>query len=474
MCGRPQEETVPTTPIMTREALQSVAADAAAEAAAEDGALDDAVLFGPAGSDDPRWCWIATRRTSLATPDGDVLLAKFGVTGAENLRLPRPQALDFLARGRWDGACLDAELQSAAIPLCGHLTPAARAVGRVNLLLREGDGTVTGDYTIGTGLSRMLPAIGIPLSECRALILTDRDDDPAATGLVRLLKHLGAPEAALLAITAPLTKAEIAAMPAAEHANLLINASRFGRAPDFEAMPVESPDALGHFHALKGVLDLIDDPVRTRLIWNAQRRGLHARSTLGLRVVEAREAAELFTGRTLPFCATRSILSDIRREASNIVLIGMPGCGKTTIGKAVAARLMREFVDIDAKVEQRVGKSSARIYREDGEAFFRLHESAVIESLADRHGLVISTGGGACLRPRNRMLLALNGTFYWLQRPLSKLSTYNRPIPQRRGVEVLYEERAPIYRDLAERIITVKSVEETVAAIIGESRPGED
>ncbi|WP_226960297.1 shikimate kinase [Sutterella seckii] len=147
----------------------------------------------------------------------------------------------------------------------------------------------------------------------------------------------------------------------------------------------------------------------------------------------------------------------------------MPGCGKTTVGKVVAARLMREFVDIDTLVEHRVGKSSQRIYREDGEEFFRLHETAVIESLAGQHGLVISTGGGACLKPRNRMLLALNGTFYWMQRPLSKLSTYNRPIPQARGVEALYEERAPIYRDLAERIITVKSVEATAAEIIGES-----
>ena len=93
----------------------------------------------------------------------------------------------------------------------------------------------------------------------------------------------------------------------------------------------------------------------------------------------------------------------------------------------------------------------------------------MIESLADRHGLVISTGGGACLRPRNRMLLALNGTFHWLQRPLSKLSTYKRPIPQARGVETLYEERSPIYRDLAERIIEVRSVEETVSEIIGEA-----
>ena len=273
------------------------------------------------------------------------------------------------------------------------------------------------------------------------------------------------------AVDAPLDADALRAVPGSTGTTLLVNASRFGASPDLESMPVTTPGDLRALPALRAVLDLVDDPVRTRLVWNAQRQGLAARSALGLRVVEAREAAELFIGRTLPFCATRSILSDIRREATNIVLIGMPGCGKTTVGKALAARLLREFVDIDTLVEQRVGKSSARIYREDGEAFFRQHETAVLAGPAGRHGLVISTGGGACLKPRNRMLLALNGSFFWMQRPLAKLSTYRRPISQTRGVEALYEERAPIYRDLAERIITVKSVEETVSEIIGESLP---
>lgn len=234
-------------------------------------------------------------------------------------------------------------------------------------------------------------------------------------------------------------------------------------------MPIESADVFQCFPKLKAVLDSVDEPVRPRLIWEAQQRGLEARTTLGLRVVVAREAMELFAGRTLPLCATRSILCDIRREASNIVLIGMPGCGKTTIGKCVAARLLRPFIDLDALVERRVGKSSERIYREDGEAYFRGFESEIIKELSGRHGLVISTGGGACLRPENRMRLALNGTFYWLQRPLDHLSTYQRPLSQARGVEALYEERSPIFEKIAERIIEVQSVEDTAAALIGET-----
>ncbi|MDO5531887.1 shikimate kinase [Sutterella sp.] len=421
-----------------------------------------------ADPDDPRFCWLSGRRPSAAAPEGHEILAKFGVTGAESLHLSKSDALDFLIRGRWDGVVVEAPYQKLAMEVCGHLSQAARTTGLVNLLLREGDGTVTGDFTLATGLTRLLPSLGVPLEECRALFLTGPLGDPLSEGLARLLLKLGVVSADLVKIGNPLTEERIEALPAAQRANLLINATEFGHAPDFEGMPIETPGCLSAFPKLVAVLDLIDNPIRTRLVWCAQTHGLQARSALGLRVIEAREATELFTGRTLPFSATRTILGDIRRDAANIVLIGMPGCGKTTIGKVVAGRLMREFVDIDALVEARVGKPSQRIYREDGEAYFRSHESAVIESLAGRHGLVISTGGGACLMPRNRMLLALNGTFLWLQRPLSKLSTYKRPIPQQRGVEVLYEERAPIYRELAERIITVRTIEETVSEIIGE------
>lgn len=431
--------------------------------------LTEAILRGGEPADDPRYCWLSGRRASLAAPEGSELIARFGVSGVENIRLSPEDAARFLAEGRWDGLCVEGPYEAAAARRCDHLSAVAAKTGRVNLLVRECDGSVTGDFTLGTGLTRLLPAMGVPLPECRAILLANRLDDPLATGLAALLLNLGCADARVHALERPLPARQAAELAGAREATLLINASDFGRAPALDALPFESPAALEGLPALRAVLDLVDNPVRTRLVWNAQRRGLAARSALGLRVIEAREAAELFVGRTLPFCAARSILADIRREATNIVLIGMPGCGKTTIGKALAARLLREFVDIDAMVESRVGKPSARIYREDGEEFFRRHESEVIESLAGRHGLVISTGGGACLRPRNRMLLALNGTFHWLQRPLSKLSTYKRPIPQARGVETLYEERSPIYRDLAERIIEVRSVEETVSEIIGEA-----
>lgn len=420
-------------------------------------------------ADDPRWIWFADHSKSPAAPCGAELLAKFGLTNAEPLHLSETDALRFIRDGRWDGIGLDPKFMAEAARLCDHLLPAARATNCSNILIRETDGTITGDFTIGTGLLKMLPAMGLAICQTRALFLTEEALEPLAAGLARLLTALGAPQAKVIRIDHPLSADAAKRIEGAEGFSLLFNATNLGRAPNTDQMPIESAEVFQCFPKLKAVLDSVDEPVRPRLIWEAQQRGLEARTTLGLRVVVAREAMELFAGRTLPLCATRSILCDIRREASNIVLIGMPGCGKTTIGKCVAARLLRPFIDLDALVERRVGKSSERIYREDGEEYFRDFESEIIKELSGRHGLVISTGGGACLRPENRMRLALNGTFYWLQRPLDHLSTYQRPLSQARGVEALYEERSPIFEKIAERIIEVQSVEDTAAALIGET-----
>lgn len=435
---------------------------------APDAPLTDEALRGPA-DDDPRWAWLTDHPSTLPSPDGAALLAKFGLSNAEALRLSSADAERFIRSGRWDGLGVDGRHMATAARLCTWLLPAARATGCVNQLVREHDGTITGDFTFGTGLLRLLPSLGVEIGDARVLLLADRALEPAARGLAKLLTALGAPAARVLVIDRPAGRAELAGLPEAPAVNVLFNVTNFGRWPDADAMPIDGPEALEALPALRAVLDFVDDPIRPRLVWEASRRGIAARTALGLRVVVAREALEVFAGRPLPLCATRSILCDIRREAANIVLIGMPGCGKTTIGKYAAARLMRPFIDVDTLVEQRVGKPSARIYRENGEAYFRRFEREIIRELSGRHGLVIATGGGACLDPENCLRLALNGTFYWLQRPLASLSTYQRPIPQQRGVETLYRERAPIYSALAERTIAVRSVEETASIIIGET-----
>ncbi|WP_226960294.1 hypothetical protein [Sutterella seckii] len=160
-------------------------------AAPEFSELTPELLCGAPG-DDPRYCWLSGRRASLAAPEGDALLMKFGVSGAETLHLKPEDAAKFLSLGRWDGVCVEDPYQELAASICGHLTQEARAARRVNLLLREGDGTISGDFTLGTGLSRLLPSLGVEIRDCRALILTDPDPAPIAAGLSNLLTYLGA------------------------------------------------------------------------------------------------------------------------------------------------------------------------------------------------------------------------------------------------------------------------------------------
>ena len=265
--------------------------------------------------------------------------------------------------------------------------------------------------------------------------------------------------------------------------DLLLNASVFGTDAVFSdeplfcerceaAIPSENvePKSAGgqRLPEPRLLVETAARPLRSHLLIEARRRGIPAVSGFELEVARARAVIEAFLGRPLRNCVSATIERDIRLEAENIVLIGMPGCGKTTIGKILAQRLMRRFVDVDELVAQHVGKFKARIYREEGEAFFREKETEAIRTLALKTGLIISTGGGSCLRPVNRALLGLNGRFIWLKRPLAKLATRDRPIAIARGVAALYEERAPIYSALADRTIEVSSIDETVRAILGE------
>ena len=256
-------------------------------------------------ADDPRWIWFADHSKSPAAPCGAELLAKFGLTNAEPLHLSETDALRFIRDGRWDGIGLDPKFMAEAARLCDHLLPAARATNCSNILIRETDGTITGDFTIGTGLLKMLPAMGLTICQTRALFLTEEALEPLAAGLARLLTALGAPQAKVIRIDHPLSADAAKRIEGAEGFSLLFNATNLGRAPNTDQMPIESAEVFQCFPKLKAVLDSVDEPVRPRLIWEAQQRGLEARTTLGLRVVVAREAMELFAGRTLPLCATR-------------------------------------------------------------------------------------------------------------------------------------------------------------------------
>ncbi|MCI6274916.1 MAG: AAA family ATPase, partial [Coriobacteriaceae bacterium] len=230
---------------------------------------------------------------------------------------------------------------------------------------------------------------------------------------------------------------------------LVVNATPVGMYPACPATPVPQGD-LARMGSLAGVLDVVYNPTRTGIALAAERLGIPAETGLPMLVAQALRSSELFQGRTLDVSLVDDIERQILSETGNVVLIGMPGCGKTTTGKRLARILGRPFVDIDAAIEARTGESPARIIGAQGEQAFRRVESEITGEYGARSGLVIACGGGVVTVPANYDLLHQNGTIVFIDRPLPDLETSGRPVSATRGVEALARERMGAYRAWAD------------------------
>ena len=215
----------------------------------------------------------------------------------------------------------------------------------------------------------------------------------------------------------------------------------------------KSPVNLAAFPELEGVLDVVYNPARTQILLDAEKRGIVAMNGLLMLVAQAKEAAEWFTGKNLYDDVIPEIHAALRCQMENVVIVGMPGCGKTTLGTALAQTLGRQFIDADAEIVSLAGKPIPEIFAQDGEAVFRDWETKVLAELGKQSGLVIATGGGCVTRERNYSLLHQNGTVLWLRRDLTKLPTDGRPLSQKTKLLDMYAVRKPLYEAFADRSV---------------------
>ena len=215
----------------------------------------------------------------------------------------------------------------------------------------------------------------------------------------------------------------------------------------------QSPVSLDDFPALEGVLDVVYNPLRTALLLQAEERGLPSSCGLPMLAAQAKRAAELFTGRTIRDDRTEAAIQSLRDQLVNVVLIGMPGCGKTTVGRALAERLGRPFVDLDEELVRRGGLTIPEIFAREGEEGFRARETALVREFGERTGLVVSTGGGVVTRRENYIPLKQNGALFHLRRDPSALPTDGRPLSQATAPAELWRRRAPLYAAFADREI---------------------
>lgn len=354
-----------------------------------------------------------------------------------------PERLDaFIEARNFRGLNVTIPYKQAVMKHCAELSPEAMEVGSVNTLIVRPDGSLYGHNTDIDGFIYMLRRGEIDPAGAKAVILGSGGTSLTARAA---LTRLGAREIVTVSRKGPVDYAALYA----EHADaeILVNATPVGMYPKNGASPVE----LDRLPKVRGVADVIYNPEKTALILAAQAKGIPAVSGLSMLVAQAREAAELFAGHAIPAGRVEDIVSEIGAQTLNLILVGMPGCGKSTLGQAVAAALQREFVNCDAEIVRRAGKSIPEIFAQDGEGAFRALESGVLADVCRGHGLVISTGGGAVLRAENRDAMRQNGRVCLIRRALALLPRDGRPLSASEdAVARLWEARRAAYETAAD------------------------
>ena len=349
---------------------------------------------------------------------------------------------DFLKNGDFAASNVTIPYKKTVMPYC-TLTETARYMGSVNTIVRQPDGTLLGHNTDYFGFTSMVHKSGLEVKGKKCLVL---GSGGASVTAVAVLKEMGA----RVIVISRGGEDNYDNLHRHADAAVICNCTPVGMYPNNGVAPVD----LDHFPALEGVLDMIYNPARTQLLMDAARRGLIAENGLWMLVAQAKEAAEWFLNKQLPDSLIQFVYDKMRQQMENIILIGMPGCGKSSVGQQLAEALGKTFVDADAELVKTYGIDIPAIFATEGEAGFRVKETAILETLGKKAGLVLATGGGCVTRAKNYPLLHQNGTIFRLTRDLTKLPADGRPLSQVTKMEDMYRIRKPLYESFADYTVS--------------------
>lgn len=367
-----------------------------------------------------------------------------------------PEDLEsFLKHGDFQGLNITIPYKKSVIPYCDSLSPTAQMLGAVNTIIRREDGSLLGHNTDYFGFQSMLQESKLSVTGKKVLVL---GSGGASNTVKAVLEECGA----TVIIISRNGENNYENLFLHKDASVIVNATPVGMYPATGVSPLE----LDHFPKLEGVLDVIYNPARTKLLLDAQQRGLVTVNGLWMLVAQAKESSEWFTGAPIDDTKISLIHRTLRSQMENIVLIGMPGCGKSTVGKLIAGHTGLQFVDADTEVEKLAGKSIPQIFAEDGEDVFRSWETKVLSALGKQSGLVIATGGGCVTRQKNYRHLHQNGTIFWLTRPIQSLATEGRPLSAAGKLEEMYQIRRPLYEAFRDYRIENRTPAQAVSEIL--------
>ena len=372
----------------------------------------------------------------------------------------KPEDLkNFLENGDFAGLNVTIPYKKDVIPYCAELSPRAKAIGAVNTIVRQPDGSLIGHNTDYFGFEMMVKSSGLCLHGKKVLVL---GSGGASLPVMAVLKEAGANGI----IISRSGENNYRNLNLHSDAAVIVNTTPVGMYPNVGETPLD----LDLFPALEGVMDVVYNPARTQLLLDAEQRGIPAMNGLLMLVAQAKESAEWFTGDSIPNEKIDTILRALKNEMENIVLIGMPGCGKSSVGAILAEMTGKKLIDADAAIVDKAGRSIPEIFASQGEIGFRALETAVLAELGKQSGLIIATGGGCVTQDRNYPLLHQNGTIFCLERALDKLPTDGRPLSQSTKLTDMYRVRKPLYARFADHYVdsngTVEDAAEDILKIL--------
>lgn len=367
------------------------------------------------------------------------------------------EARAFMERRAFTAINVTIPYKQLVIPYCDEIDPKAKAIGAVNTIVNRG-GKLYGYNTDYAGFAYLARAHNIDFAGKTVLILGTGGTHSTVEAVCRdggagtILSASRTGKFGALTYNEAMRRRDV---------QIIVNTTPCGMYPNVGQCLLD-PTA---FPALEAVLDVIYNPFRTELLLRAEEHGITAAGGFEMLVAQAVYAAQHFTGR---FYATDSVIPTasrrLRRQLTNVSLIGMPGCGKSTIGSALAKQLGKTFVDLDEEIERRTGNNIPDIFAREGEEAFRRYEAETLADVAKHTGQIIACGGGVIKNPANVRALRQNGSVLWVQRPLGKLATGGRPLSQGgAALKQLQAERTPLYQAAADAVLDNSS---TLAAAV--------
>lgn len=360
---------------------------------------------------------------------------------------------NFIKHGEWDGINVTIPYKKTVMSYLDEISENAQKIGSVNTVVRRSDGTLFGDNTDYYGFLYTVKRSGINFGGKKVLVL---GTGGASLAVKAVISDLNAGEIISISRSGENNYQNIKNYA---DADIIVNTTPVGMYPKNLVSPVKVSD----FTHLSAVFDIIYNPQKTQLVLDAEKLDIPAFSGLSMLVAQAKRASEIFFDKEIDDSVTEKILKKVSTDMKSIVLIGMPGSGKSSIGTFLAEKTGREFLDTDEEAEKIAGSSPAEIIKTQDEKSFRKIENEAVKSICKLSGKIIATGGGVVTNEDNFDAIRQNSTVFFINRDISVLPTDNRPLSQKNSLDDMFKIRLPLYRKFCDFEIDGNGTIEEVA-----------